>query len=329
MANYNNNFITYDAYQVMQMHGLQYEGFIKGVGYAYTSDIAIAPDHMSGNGSPFAEPGLDQYMQGTVQWIDTSKEAIARSYNTNSEDIEKKILTINETSGIITLDLGFNNKIILPLNSSLIDIRVNSEGAEQTVSIGAINTISGERYYVQHKMVDLPLVYEKAGLLDDYNGGAGKVASSVGGSNPTLEGVSIDLLHVAIKDYIPLNGMSISFLKDSREYIGMTLTFNMNGQGLEGTLVGVNTVNGHRLDGKPLNIEDTFGYGNTTSFGAHFGSYSSSSNTYYDHYGPQQYQVNSYGISAGLPGAYANYETYTIGFSIPSLPTLIKKWINY
>jgi len=182
MANYNNNFITYDAYQVMQMHGLQYEGFIKGVGYAYTSDIAIAPDHMSGNGSPFAEPGLDQYMQGTVQWIDTSKEAIARSYNKNSEDIEKKILTINETSGIITLDLGFNNKINLPLNSSLIDIRVNSEGAEQTVSIGAINTISGERYYVQHKMVDLPLVYERSGLLDDYNGDVGDVASSQGGN---------------------------------------------------------------------------------------------------------------------------------------------------
>lgn len=183
MANYNNNFITYDAYQVMQMHGLQYEGFIKGVGYAYTSDIAIAPDHMSGNGSPFAEPGLDQYMQGTVQWIDTSKEAIARSYNITEEEIKRKIAKAKENFGIVTVNLGFNRSVDLPLHDNVIDVRINSDGIEQTVSISATNGITGESYSTQYKVVDLPLVYENSGLLDNYNGDVGKVASSQGDDN--------------------------------------------------------------------------------------------------------------------------------------------------
>lgn len=45
MANYKENYITLDEYKGLQLVCLNYEGFVIGVGYAYTLDISIAPPH--------------------------------------------------------------------------------------------------------------------------------------------------------------------------------------------------------------------------------------------------------------------------------------------
>jgi len=80
MANYTQNYITAEEFTTLQNHGKMYQGFIKGVGYAYIDYFVIAPVHLYGNGSPYVEPGMDMFIQGIAQNIDTSEEAVAMSY---------------------------------------------------------------------------------------------------------------------------------------------------------------------------------------------------------------------------------------------------------
>ncbi len=151
---------------------------------------------------------------------------------------------------------------------------------------------------------------------------------SAGGGVPTLEGVSVDLGFLTIGGGMPFSGLTLALLKDSRDYVGVTLSFNLINVGGEFTAIGVNKVSGSRSDGSPLNIDDTFGYGGAESYGIWFGSYSKGSDSFFNFYESNSYLIESHGISAGWSAAWAKYQTYTIGFSVPSLPALIKRWKN-
>ncbi len=101
MANYKENYITSDEYIVLQQLGLPYEGFVKGVGYAYPLDISIAPPQMGIYNPPrFVPPGMDHYMYGRMQCLDTSAESIELSLKGNPE-IEKddKVEEVNFDGG--------------------------------------------------------------------------------------------------------------------------------------------------------------------------------------------------------------------------------------
>jgi hypothetical protein len=180
MPNYQKQFITYETFLAYQEVGIRYEGFIEGMGYTYYSDFAIAPQHMQIlETSPYVPPGQNHYLLGTVQYIDSSREAIARSYNISPEDIMDRIATVNG-DGTITINMGNGQYMTLPQNNSNINITINDNFEEATLVINAKNILTQEFRETRTKLVDLPVVF---GNIGGINQNLRVITSKEGASN--------------------------------------------------------------------------------------------------------------------------------------------------
>ena len=211
MTNYKKQFISYETFLVYQQVGIRYEGFIEGMGYTYYSDFAIAPQHMQMfSTSPYVPYGYDHYILGTALFIDSSPEAVARSYNMTADKIKDKIVSYNN-DGSISVNFGLGNYMTLPKGNKLPDVQINDNGSEQTVQISATNTTTGDSYSVQHKLVDLPLAYEGAGPLK-----YGEVVDASEGDDSILyfevEGKQLNTVGITIFGI----GVSVEFAKEAQ-----------------------------------------------------------------------------------------------------------------
>ncbi len=158
MPNYKNNYITEDQFESMQLLGLPYEGFVKGFGYVYTSEFALSPMHMQINAtSPITPYGMDQFLLGTMQYVDSSQEAIVRSYNITPDDIAKRIIKAHGNNVII--NMGNNQYMTLPKDNSDITIDITDSGISQMLSIRAKNTLTGESKSSQCELKEIPVFF--------------------------------------------------------------------------------------------------------------------------------------------------------------------------
>lgn len=160
MANYKENYISFDEYTALQQIDLNYEGFVIGVGYAYTLDISIAPPHMGIYNPPrFVPPGMDHYMYGRMQCLDTTQEAIAKSYNYTSEEITKRITKYNIDQETITVSLGNGESITLPKSNCSINVSTKINAQEQTAKISVTNTLSGLTNVKEFNISDFDILF--------------------------------------------------------------------------------------------------------------------------------------------------------------------------
>ncbi len=125
-------------------------------------------------------------------------------------------------------------------------------------------------------------------------------------------GISLDFL---ISFGLPKmrNGFSLAFIKAKNDF-GFSFTLYGNGDGYE--IAGsVNYLNIYSTNEKNLSIQETFGPGQTWSYGLHIANYSRSGNGNINTQTASSYAIDAYGLSFGAPIASSHYQTYTWGIT--------------
>jgi LysM repeat protein len=73
MPHYNDVYINQQDFEICLHHGMRYDGFVEGLGYAYTSNFCIPPRHFQKYNPPGRVHDDESFFQnGFVQYIDTS-----------------------------------------------------------------------------------------------------------------------------------------------------------------------------------------------------------------------------------------------------------------
>ena len=85
---YNNKYISRELFDFYRMTKQPYEGFVIGLGYAFTQKGAIMTSFSTNYNpsNPFCQ-GTGFFDMCTTQLLDTSPEAVVRSLNLKTEDI--------------------------------------------------------------------------------------------------------------------------------------------------------------------------------------------------------------------------------------------------
>ncbi|MBU1580791.1 MAG: hypothetical protein KJ578_11400 [Bacteroidetes bacterium] len=154
------------------------------------------------------------------------------------------------------------------------------------------------------------------GAIKVYNPTAGAVQGEAMIFSGNVEagkwGISLDFL---ISFGLPKmrNGFSLAFIKAKNDF-GFSFTLYGNGDGYE-IAASVNYLNIYSTNGKNLSIQETFGPGQTWSYGLHIGNYSRSGNGNINAQTASSYAIDAYGLSFGAPIASSHYQTYTWGIT--------------
>jgi hypothetical protein len=125
-------------------------------------------------------------------------------------------------------------------------------------------------------------------------------------------GISIDLL---VSAGIPnmKNGFSLAFMKGNNDF-GLSFTLYGMGDGYE-VAASVNYLDVYSTNGSDMMIQNTFGRGQSWSYGFLIGNYSRSGNGNINAQNPSSYAIDAYGLSIGAPIAGSHYQTYTWGIT--------------
>ena len=113
-------FITPDEFESLQAMGRPYEGFIIGVGYAYTQFFATPPPNLKGSIYPrdnSVRPEMNRFTTYTGQCIDTSPEMVRLSMRTNTAGtFSEYIVMRGETLSGIAKELGITVEDLIRWN---------------------------------------------------------------------------------------------------------------------------------------------------------------------------------------------------------------------
>ncbi len=75
MPHYNNVYISQQEFEMTMHEGMRYDGFVEGLGYAYTSNFTIPPIHLQKYNPPGRVSDEQSFFQnGFVQYLDTSPQ---------------------------------------------------------------------------------------------------------------------------------------------------------------------------------------------------------------------------------------------------------------
>jgi hypothetical protein len=75
MPHYNDVYISQQDFEICLHHGMRYDGFVEGVGYAYSSNFTIPPVHFQKYNPPGRVHDDESFFQnGFIQYLDTSPE---------------------------------------------------------------------------------------------------------------------------------------------------------------------------------------------------------------------------------------------------------------
>ena len=106
MPRFNNRFIDAETYAFFKKIRMPYTGFVKGKGYAYTHANTVFPAHQCAVTPPTMVPYNQAHCQTVLfQYMNTSPEAIARSYNLSKEDLVRTVVR-RRPGGGLTVNWG-------------------------------------------------------------------------------------------------------------------------------------------------------------------------------------------------------------------------------
>lgn len=106
MPRFNNRFIDAETYAFFKRIRMPYTGFVKGKGYAYTHANTVFPAHQCAVTPPTMVPYNQAHCQTVLfQYMNTSPDAIARSYNLSKEDLVRTVVR-RRPGGGLTVNWG-------------------------------------------------------------------------------------------------------------------------------------------------------------------------------------------------------------------------------
>ncbi|HHU57586.1 MAG TPA: hypothetical protein GXZ39_04760 [Bacteroidales bacterium] len=106
MPRFNNRFIDAETYAFFKKIRMPYTGFVKGKGYAYTHANTVFPAHQCAVTPPTMVPYNQAHCQTVLfQYMNTSPDAIARSYNLSKEDLVRTVVR-RRPGGGLTVNWG-------------------------------------------------------------------------------------------------------------------------------------------------------------------------------------------------------------------------------
>lgn len=156
----NNIYISQEMYRFLLKSGIRYEGFVIGVGYAYTKMEVRKADRLYNY--RICREGIAYHEPKEIPVIDSSPGAKARSYNFTFEEIKSIIeeLSVHELSFILNKNTSYYGNYVLlrdkpPLqiqqseSGDLFEISVENRLMNNTVSLGEIKIESLLPYFHQ------------------------------------------------------------------------------------------------------------------------------------------------------------------------------------
>ncbi|WP_081782583.1 LysM peptidoglycan-binding domain-containing protein [Marinilabilia salmonicolor] len=114
MPHYNDVYISPQDFEICLHHGMRYDGFVEGLGYAYTSNFTIPPIHFQKYNPPGRVSDDESFFQnGFVQYLDTSSEVCLMSVK-----YQHKVKT-GDTLTSISGKYGVSIQSIMDANSGI------------------------------------------------------------------------------------------------------------------------------------------------------------------------------------------------------------------
>ncbi|GAO31490.1 hypothetical protein [Geofilum rubicundum] len=158
MKSYNQRYISRADFHALQSLRIPYTGFVKGVGYAYTSFGFIPPAHQHRVSAPTRVPYNQSYQQTTItQLVDTSPEAQVRSLHLQPDDLIQLLVT-KRPGGGHNLNLG--NGRIEQLSADCQIIReITDTPTGMKYKIGYINKATGQEETTSGYLRDMHITF--------------------------------------------------------------------------------------------------------------------------------------------------------------------------
>lgn len=156
---YNNVYISPEQFEFYRSVGRSYDGFVTGMGYAYTQK-GVA---MTSFSTPYTRTrrfnqGCGFYEFVTTQLLDTSPEARMRSLNLREDDL-LRLLIDPSSNGMLRVNMGNGRTVILPVKESRVEVKIDSYGGDLMLRVFAANRSTREEYRTECMVRDMPAVF--------------------------------------------------------------------------------------------------------------------------------------------------------------------------
>lgn len=179
---YNNKYISRELFDFYRMTKQPYEGFVIGLGYAFTQKGAIMTSFSTNYNpsNPFCQ-GTGFFDMCTTQLLDTSPEAVVRSLNLKTEDI-LSFLVQPRLDGSLLVNMGNDKFLSVPSDNTKVQFIINDDGSTLKYKFEVSNIKTNEYHLVQGSLRDMPYTFGQNNLWDILTSENLKKASFITGS---------------------------------------------------------------------------------------------------------------------------------------------------
>jgi hypothetical protein len=158
MKSYNKRYISRADFHALQSLRIPYTGFVKGLGYAYTSFGFIPPAHQHRVSAPNRVPYNQNYQQTTItQLVNSSPEAQVRSLHLQPEDLIQLLVT-KQPGGGHNIHLGNGRVVQLSADCEIIR-EINDTTTGMKYKIGYINKATGKQETTSGYLRDMHITF--------------------------------------------------------------------------------------------------------------------------------------------------------------------------
>jgi hypothetical protein len=158
MKSYNKRYISRADFHALQSLRIPYTGFVKGVGYAYTSFGFMPPAHQHRVSAPARVPYNQSYQQTTItQLVDSSPEAQVRSLHLQPDDLIQMLVT-KRPGGGHNLHLGNGRIVQLSPDCELLR-EITDTPTGMKYKIGYINKATGKQETTSGYLRDMQITF--------------------------------------------------------------------------------------------------------------------------------------------------------------------------